>query len=92
MRSRCLNKFSGWHECEGGTASLILPLLACIARTVWPGVDGVFRNGAPWPMKMGTIRSLWRYDVVRGDATDSEALRQCFRQQPPHDFRVTFDC
>ena len=27
------------------------------------GVDSVFRNGAPRPTKMGTIRSLWRYDA-----------------------------
>ena len=23
---------------------------------------------------------------------ESETLRYCFSQQPPHDFRVTFDC
>jgi hypothetical protein len=28
------------------------------------GADRVFRNGAPRPMKMGTIASPWRYDAV----------------------------
>ena len=37
-------------------------------------------SGAPRPTKMGTIRSPWRYDLIRQAATDSETLRYCFCQ------------
>jgi len=36
-------------------------------------------------MKMGTIASPRRYDVVRRDAAESEKLRYCFR----HNRRIT---
>jgi hypothetical protein len=38
--------------------------MACVARAADFGVDGVFRSGAPRPMKMGTIASPWRYDAI----------------------------
>jgi hypothetical protein len=72
--------------------------LVAINRNQWSQSAGArndivqSQNGAPRPTKMGTTLLLWRYDVVRRDATESETLRYCFRQQPSHDFRVTFDC
>jgi hypothetical protein len=39
------------------------------------GCDDLCRNGAPWPMKMGTIVSLWRYDAVACQALQSANLR-----------------
>ncbi|HEY5130670.1 MAG TPA: hypothetical protein VIJ35_25865 [Bradyrhizobium sp.] len=39
------------------------------------GVDSVFRSGAPGPMKMGTIHSLWRYDVEAYHPLQSERQR-----------------
>jgi hypothetical protein len=40
------------------------------------GVDGVFRNGAPRPTKMGTIVSRWRYDGGACCAPQLVMLRQ----------------
>jgi hypothetical protein len=40
------------------------------------GVDSVFRSGAPRPMKMGTIVSPSRYDVVARGALQSASLRR----------------
>jgi hypothetical protein len=49
--------------------------MACIARTAGFGVDGVFRSGAPRPMKMGNIVSLWRYDAGAYHTPESENIR-----------------
>ena len=38
-------------------------------------VHGFVQNGAPRPMKMGTIASPWRYDAAAGDALQSARLR-----------------
>src|ERR1700674_116885 len=35
-----------------------------VVESAIAGVDSVFRNGAPWSTKMGTIRSPWRYDAL----------------------------
>ena len=45
-----------------------------------PGVEDVLsvlrRNGAPRPMKMGTIASPWRYDAAASDAIRSDNKRR----------------
>ena len=35
-----------------------------LGKSAAHGVDSVFQNGAPWPMKMGTTVSLWRCDTA----------------------------
>jgi hypothetical protein len=43
-----------------------------VGKSALIGDDNVYRNGAPRPMKMGTTRSLWRYDDVAYQAPKSE--------------------
>jgi hypothetical protein len=42
-------------------------------------------------MKMGTIVSLWRYDVALRRSRKSLRLRRIIRKQSPHDLRVALD-
>jgi hypothetical protein len=42
---------------DHGTPPIVVPLAVF-------GGNREFRNGAPRPMKMGTIASPWRYDAV----------------------------
>lgn len=42
------------------------------ASLCWPMMRRLY--GAPRSMKMGNIRSPWRYDLTRQDATDTETL------------------
>jgi hypothetical protein len=52
------------------------------AKTTGFGGDSVLRSGAPRRMKMGTTRSLWRYDapkIVPKSAllTDCAMMKEC---------------
>ena len=47
-----------------------------IGKSAGRGVDSVFNSGAPRSMKMGTIRSPWRYDGEACCASQLVMLRQ----------------
>jgi hypothetical protein len=42
----------------------------------WSAAIAHLKNGAPRPMKMGTIASLWRYDAVAARAIRPGNLRR----------------
>jgi hypothetical protein len=59
-----------------------------IGKSAAFGADSVFRTGAPRRMKMGTTRSLWRYDAPKiapksallrrhGRLTDCAMMKEC---------------
>jgi hypothetical protein len=47
------------------------------------GGDGVFRSGAPRPVKVGTIRSPWRYEEMRSTTRVTEGAKK-----PPNLLRI----
>jgi hypothetical protein len=51
------------YACQASAGGLV-PDVRSSVKTAAFGIDGVFRSGAPRPMKMGTTCSPWRYDAV----------------------------